>query len=114
MKTHFLNRLFNDFRRDVAGAITEIYVNRSIAGLTPEQEFDLSVLKDLATRIDRTGHLFLCCKFLQDILDDDVIADHISLMLEESPRVERWNLLKVLAPLCAEFIEDFMLEKKAA
>lgn len=114
MKHIFLSRLYDGFRRDVAGVVEELYASRFIACLNVEQEQALEVCRWKSMRMNIFRNVYGCCMLIENILEDDIISEHIDIMMSESPRVENWSIVKILAPALVHIIQTFYVERRAA
>ena len=114
MKHFFLKSLYSSFRRDVAGVVEELYASRYITCLTPEQDRAVDVCRFLCIRMDIFRNVYGCCRLIEDILNDDEIADHIDMMMSESPRVGNWPLVKILAPTLVHICQSLQIERVAS
>ena len=104
MKAKFINSLWEIFSRDIRVWTTLCAQYENLLGLTDEQKFRLSVLKNLALADWDCRNVYQCSSFFEDIMEDDYIADHVDMMFAEDARIEHYNLMKLMVPMVNAFV----------
>lgn len=114
MKHLFIKSLWGTFLSDLAGFVSELYVERQISGLTVEQQRACDVLYFMLPRIHNFNTAFGVCMLIDDVLDDDMIADNIDQMMQCSPRLQNWGFTKILAGVLVAWVTTFRAERRVA
>lgn len=104
MKAKFINSLWEIFSKDIRVWITLCAQYENLLGLTDEQKFRLSVLKNLALADWDYRSVYQCSSFFEDIMEEDCIADHVDMIFAEDARIEHYNLMKLIVPVFNAFV----------
>ena len=114
MKHLFLKAMYRTICNDLAGFITELRLMRHFSVLTEDQELAADVLYFQVPRMHEFRNVVKACMLLDNILDDDGIADEVDAWMQNAPRIQHWSFLKTMATVLIAWVKLFYEERRVA